>query len=79
MPLYSDETAIALRMTDLCVNVSDLLDRAALAGAAVSGSDDASVRALTEFLDELVLRIDDEGRVECGELVSLHGSCVLSK
>lgn len=35
---------------------------------------DAAVSALSEFLDELVLRVDDEGRVQSGETVSLHGT-----
>lgn len=33
---------------------------------------DAAIGTLTEFLDELVLGVDDEGRVERAETVSLH-------
>ena len=35
--------------------------------------DDASVRALTKLLDELVIRVYDEGRVQGLEGVPLHG------
>lgn len=36
-------------------------------------SNDATIGALAQLLDELILRIDDELRVERGEGVSLHG------
>lgn len=58
--------------THLCVDVGDLLDRAPFARTSVLGGDDAAISALSEFLHELVLRIDDERRVESGETVSLH-------
>jgi hypothetical protein len=58
--------------TYLCVDVRDLLDRASVARASVLGGDDAAISALSELLHELVLRIDDERRVERGEAVSLH-------
>jgi hypothetical protein len=56
----------------LCVDVRDFLDSAPFARAAMSGGYHASISALTEFLDELVLGINDEGRVKCGEAMSLH-------
>jgi len=56
----------------LCVDVRDFLDSAALARAAMSGGYYASISALTEFLDEVVLGIYDKGRVKCGEAMSLH-------
>lgn len=34
---------------------------------------DAAIRALPELLDELILGVDDEGGVEGGEGVPLHG------
>jgi hypothetical protein len=33
---------------------------------------DAAISALTEFLDELVLRVDNKSRVQSIETVSLH-------
>ena len=60
--------------THLCVDVRDLLDRAAFARAPVLGRDDAAISALSELLHELILRIDDERRVERGEAVPLHDS-----
>ncbi len=39
----------------------------------MSRSDHTPISALAEFLDELVLGIDDESGVECGKGVSLHG------
>jgi hypothetical protein len=36
------------------------------------GGYDASISALAEFLDELVLGVDDEGGIEGGEAVALH-------
>ena len=59
--------------THLCVDVGDLLDRAPVARASVLGGDDATISALSELLHELVLRIDDERRVESGKTVPLHG------
>lgn len=38
------------------------------------GCNDTPIRTLTKLLDKLVLRVDDEGRVQCLEGVSLHGS-----
>jgi hypothetical protein len=58
--------------THLGVDIRYLLDRAAVASAPVLRGDDAAISALAELLDELVLRVDDEGRVECGEAVPLH-------
>jgi hypothetical protein len=58
--------------THLAVNVGDLLDRAPLAGSAVPDGDDEPIRALAEFLHELVLAVDGEGAVERLERVSLH-------
>jgi hypothetical protein len=61
-----------LHDTHLCVDVGDLLDRAPFGRTSVLGGDDAAISALSELLHELVLRIDDERRVESGEAVSLH-------
>lgn len=35
-------------------------------------SNDAAIRALTQFFDELVLGINDKGGIESGEGVPLH-------
>ncbi len=59
--------------THLCVDVGNLLNGTSFSRAAVLCSDDAAIRALAELLDELVLGVDDEGRVEGGEGVPLHG------
>ena len=59
--------------TYLCVDIGDLLNGAALAGATMFCSNNAAIRALTQLLHELVLGVDDECRVEGGEGVSLHG------
>ena len=58
--------------TNLCVDVGDLLNRAAFAGAEVLGGDDAAVGTLAELLDKLIFGIDDEGGVERLEGVPLH-------
>jgi hypothetical protein len=56
----------------LRIDVRYLLDRAAFARAPVLRGHDAAISALSEFLDELVLRVDDKGRVQSGEAVPLH-------
>lgn len=57
----------------LGVDVGDFFDRTPLARSPVSRSNDATIGALTELLDELILGIDDEGRVERVETMSrLH-------
>ena len=56
----------------LGIDVGDLLNGAGLASPPVLRGDDAAVSALTEFLYELVVGIDDEGRVERGEGTALH-------
>ncbi len=58
--------------THLCVDIRYLLDRAAFPRAPVLRSYDAAISALTEFLDELVFRVDDKSRVQSAECVSLH-------
>jgi len=70
-----DLAQTSLRKDPLGVDIRYLLDRAAVASASVLRGDDAAVSALAELLDELVLPVDDEGRVECGEAVPLqrHG------
>lgn len=65
--------------THLRVDVRDLFDRTTLACAPVLGGYDAAVGALAELLDELVLRVDYEGRVESGEGVPLHGLCPVER
>jgi hypothetical protein len=49
--------------THLRVDVRYLLDRAAVPCAPVLRGNDAAISALAEFLDELVLRVDDKRRV----------------
>ena len=61
------------KKANLGVDVGDFLNRTTLPRATVLRGNDASVCALAELLDELVLGVDDEGRVEGGEGVSLHG------
>ena len=50
-------------VTDLCVDIRYLLDRAAFPRTPVLRGNDAAISALTEFLDELVLRVDKKSRV----------------
>jgi hypothetical protein len=49
-----------------------LLDRAAFPRAPVLRGNDVAGSALSKFLDELVVRVDNKGRVESVERVSLH-------
>jgi hypothetical protein len=49
--------------THLCVDIRYLLDRAAFPRAPVLRRNDAAISALTEFLDELVLGVDNKIRV----------------
>ena len=49
--------------THLRVDIRYLLDRATVPRAPVLRGNDAAISALTEFLDELVLRVDDKRRV----------------
>ena len=49
--------------THLCIDIRYLLNRTPVPRAPVLGSNDAAISALTEFLDELVLGIDDKSRV----------------
>ena len=56
----------------LGVDIGDLLNGARFASPTVLSGDDATVSALTEFFHELVVGIDDEGRVERGEGTALH-------
>lgn len=44
----------------------------------MGGSNDTSIRALAELLDELIFGVYDKGRVECSEAVSLHDSATAS-
>ena len=39
----------------------------------MSSGDYAAISTLTEFFDELVLRVNNESRIESGKAVSLHG------
>ena len=61
------------QIAHLCVDVCDLFDCAAIAGAPVLCGYDTTVGTLAEFLDELIFRVDYEGGIESGERVSLHG------
>lgn len=58
--------------THFCIDIRYLLDRATFPRAPVLGSNDAAISALAEFLDELVLRVDDKSRVQSIEAVPLH-------
>lgn len=58
--------------TNLGIDVCDLFNGTALAGPPVLCADDATISSLTEFLDELVLRVDDERRVQSLKRVALH-------
>ena len=60
------------KKANLGVDVGDFLNGTTLPRATVLRGNDASVCALAELLDELVLGVDDEGRVEGGEGVPLH-------
>lgn len=60
------------------VNVGDFLDRAAFAGPAMSSSNHTSIRALTELLDILILRVHSKVGVERSERVSLHVGWIYS-
>lgn len=63
-------------MTTRCpylrVDIGDLLDCTPLVRPAMFGSDDAAICTLPKLLDELVLRIYDERRVECLKRMALH-------
>ena len=61
--------------TDLGVDVRDLLYGTSFSRATMFSSHDATIGTLTQFFDELVLGIDNEGRVQSGEGVSLHICC----
>ena len=67
MRVYPGET---VKRLCLGVDVSDFLDRTSFARSSVSRCNDAAVGTLTEFLDELVLCIDNERRVERVEAMS---------
>ena len=56
----------------LGVDIGDFLDSAALSRTAMPSGDDTSISALAKFLDELILGIDYECRIEGGKAVSLH-------
>ncbi len=62
-----------MEMWHLGVDVCDFLYGTTLAGTTVLSGDHTSIRALAELLDELVFGVDDEGRIEGGERVTLHG------
>jgi len=72
-----DLTQTSLCEYPLCVDVRYFLDRAPFPRAPVLSGYDAAVSALSEFLDELVLRVDNKGRVQSGETVSLHGTVLV--
>lgn len=68
----SDLSKASFGKDPLGVDVGYFLDRAALTRSAMSSCDDATVCTLTKFLDVLILRVDDKGRVEGGERVSFY-------
>ena len=73
MRVYPGET---VKRLCLGVDISDFLDRTSFARSSVSRCNDAAVGTLTEFLDELVLCIDNERRVERVEAMSWqHRGC----
>ncbi len=63
-PFNSNKATLLLRWTYLSINAGDFLDRAAFASPRISGRDDTSIGTLTEFLYELVLRVNHKGVVE---------------
>ena len=56
----------------LGVDIRDLLNGTTLARSTMFRGDDAAVRTLAKFFDELIFRINDECGVERGEGVTLH-------
>ncbi len=58
----------------LCVDICDLFDCAAIAGAPVLCGNDTTIGTLAELLDELIFRVDHEGGIESGEGMPLHGA-----
>lgn len=72
-PIYvSRKYADEMSKTGLGVDVCDFLYSASLSRPAMLSRNDTTIRTLTQFFDELVLRVDDEGRVKGGEGVPLH-------
>jgi len=62
----------------LRVDVRDLLDSTFPARALMLDGNGGAVGTLSKLLDELVLRVDDECRVESGESVPSHDLRVLT-
>lgn len=67
-----DLSKTPLGQDTLSVDVSDFLDSASFTRSTMSGGYYTTISALTEFLYELIFRVDDESRVEGGEAMSLH-------
>jgi hypothetical protein len=61
-------------LTDLGIDICDLLDGASFSGSAMPGRHDTSICALAQFFHEFVLGIHHEGGIQGGETVSLHNS-----
>jgi len=59
-------------MTNLGIDVRDLLDCTSFSRSSMPCSNDASIGTLAQLLDKLVLRIHHEGGVQRGKTVSLH-------
>jgi hypothetical protein len=60
---------------DLCANVGDLLNRTTLTGTSILRCNYKTVGALTEFLVEGIVLIDDEGLLKGLESMSLSIEC----
>ncbi len=65
-------------ITHLCVDIRYLLDSATFSRAPVLRGNDAAISALSKFLDELVLGVDNKSRVQSVETVSLHATATVS-
>jgi len=63
LPLFNLNCA-EVQYTDLCIDISDFLNRTAFPSAAVYGGYDATICALTKFLDHSILDIDHKSRVQ---------------
>jgi len=70
----ADEDAFTqnCQLSCLGVDVGDFFDRTPFARSPVSGGNNAAIGTLTELLDELVLGVDDKGRVKRAKAMSLH-------
>ena len=69
---FSDRNLYIGHHPYLCVDVRDFLNRTSFARTTVPCSYDATIGALTQFFDKLILRVYDKGRVQRRKTMSLH-------